>query len=187
MHRSRVSSGAYSGGTLTQGLYPSSTNPYGNKPTKSKEERTVSITFGRGDGEKHCAGIQALALHGTALISASRDGTVKRWALKEDQAPVLEGSYEGHSDWVNDIAFVENLLASASSDGTVKLWHPLRRDNIASLNSHQDYVSCLASAPGHPYLASAGLRSEIFLHTVEVKFIYVTLKQADVTGGCDID
>lgn len=167
---SRVAGG---GGYPVGGMYGSSTL-YGTKPTKSKEDRTISVTFGRGDGDRHCAGIQALEFHNGALYSASRDGTVKRWGIKEDQTPVLEGNYEGHSDWVNAIAFVDNCLASGSCDGTVRLWSPARKESITTITSHQDYVSCLASAPRQKHLASAGLRAEIYLHYLEVRSCDVT-------------
>eukprot|EP00210_Caulerpa_lentillifera_P009268 g8833.t1 len=164
-------------------VYGSSTL-YGPKPTKSKEDRTISVTFGRADGDRHCAGIQALAFHNGALYSASRDGTVKRWGIKEDHTPVLEGNYEGHSDWVNAIAFVEDYLASASCDGTVRLWSPTKKESSLIIKAHQDYVSCLASAPGQPYLTSAGLRAEIFLHNIEVD-LPVTRKMFPTTDSGD--
>ena len=117
---------------------------------------------------QHCNGIQALRIHNGNLYSASRDSTIKRWGLRDDHLPVLRGSFEGHCDWVNDITFVEQYLASASSDGTVKLWRSEKRTCILTLTDHTDYVSCLASAPGHSILTSAGLRSEIFLYDLEV-------------------
>jgi WD40 repeat protein len=33
------------------------------------------------------------------LFSGSRDGTLKRWALK-DQDPTFSGTFESHVDWV---------------------------------------------------------------------------------------
>lgn len=109
-----------------------------------------------------------MLIQGGSLFSASRDSTIKRWGLKEEHTPVFEASYEGHCDWVNDITFVEQFLASASSDGTVKLWNPVKKICVLTLTSHVDYVSCLASAPGHSVLTSAGLRSEIFMYDLEV-------------------
>ena len=194
MYRPRQGGISHYGGTAGSlyGAGPSG-SVYGNGSKghgRNKEERTLSVTFTRGDGDKvvhrrtpsvycrysspcsvgvqHCNGIQALRIHSGNLYSASRDSTIKRWGLRDDHHPVLRGSFEGHCDWVNDITFVEQYLASASSDGTVKLWRPEKRTCILTLKDHIDYVSCLASAPGHSILTSAGLRSEIFLYDLEV-------------------
>ena len=35
---------------------------------------------------------------------------------------MLEASFEGHNDWVNDIIVVEDVLVSCSSDTIIKLW-----------------------------------------------------------------
>jgi WD40 repeat protein len=55
---------------------------------------------------QHCAGINCLAYLKAStsdscdyLFSGSRDGTLKRWALK-DQDPTFSGTFESHVDWV---------------------------------------------------------------------------------------
>lgn len=35
---------------------------------------------------------------------------------------MLEASFEGHNDWVNDIIVLEDVLVSCSSDTIIKLW-----------------------------------------------------------------
>lgn len=35
---------------------------------------------------------------------------------------VLEASFDGHADWVNDIALIGDLLITCSNDQTVRLW-----------------------------------------------------------------
>ena len=49
------------------------------------------------------------------------EGCPGRWGLQDTQ-PVLETSFEGHNDWVNDITVLEDVLVSCSSDTTIKLW-----------------------------------------------------------------
>ena len=95
---------------------------------------------------QHCGGVNALASlpSESNLFTASKDSTVKRycvcnpwtgnlyhsymmqgcsgrWGLQEKQ-PVLEASFEGHNDWVNDIIVLEDVLVSCSSDTIIKLW-----------------------------------------------------------------
>lgn len=56
---------------------------------------------------QHCAGINCLAYLKAStsdscdyLFSGSRDGTLKRWALK-DQNPTFSATFESHVDWVS--------------------------------------------------------------------------------------
>lgn len=50
-----------------------------------------------------------------------KQGCLGRWGL-QDKQPVLEASFEGHNDWINDIIVLEDVLVSCSSDTTIKLW-----------------------------------------------------------------
>lgn len=99
---------------------------------------------------QHCAGVQSLALtpDGGQLFTASRDSTIKRWAVTPQAAaaaaapgggdaprspppvppPVPPSAsflqvLRGHTDWVNDVVLLgRDHLVSCSSDNTVKLW-----------------------------------------------------------------
>ncbi|GMH42614.1 hypothetical protein BSKO_10533 [Bryopsis sp. KO-2023] len=157
MHRRPVGSGGFYGGM-----------GYGNgtqQQHRRKDDRGVSVTYGRGDGSQHCSGIQSLLVKGDHLFTASRDSTVKRWWVQDGHQPKFETSFEGHSDWVNDLVMVGDLLATGSNDKTVKLWNPQSPGGsmCISQRAHSDYVSALASAPEEGLLASAGLRAEIFV------------------------
>ncbi|EFJ45588.1 hypothetical protein VOLCADRAFT_94069 [Volvox carteri f. nagariensis] len=83
--------------------------------------------------------------------------------------PVLEASFDGHADWVNDLALIGDLLITCSNDQTVRLWKA-GSDNgqhLHTLSYHSDYVTCLAAAPARSLVVSAGLRAEIFLLNIE--------------------
>eukprot|EP00803_Ostreobium_quekettii_P004299 evm.model.scf_292.7 EVM.evm.TU.scf_292.7 scf_292:49611-64181(-) len=132
-----------------------------------KEDRKVAVTFGRGDGDQHCSGIQSLVLTaaGDRLFTASRDATVKRWNVEEGQRPRFETSFDGHSEWVNDAVLVrDKLLVTGSSDKTLRVWDAHSAGHqMLSRQSHSDYVTALAASPVEALVASAGLRAEVCL------------------------
>ncbi|GFR51816.1 hypothetical protein Agub_g14276 [Astrephomene gubernaculifera] len=146
---------------------------YANGSTpRIRKERKVSVVFQHPDDGKHCAGVEALLFPSVPnhklLFTASRDSTVKRWDVAGPE-PVLEASFDGHADWVNDLALIGDLLITCSNDQTVRLWKA-GSDNgqhLHTLSYHSDYVTCLAAAPSRGMVVSAGLRSEIFLLSIE--------------------
>ncbi|KAG2485008.1 hypothetical protein HYH03_016211 [Edaphochlamys debaryana] len=136
------------------------------------KERKVSVVFRHSEEDKHCAGVESLLLPAVPnhklLFTASRDSTVKRWDVAGPE-PVLEASFEGHADWVNDLALIGDLLITCSNDQTVRLWKA-GSDNgqhLHTLSYHTDYVTCLAAAPQRSLVVSAGLRAEIFMLNIE--------------------
>eukprot|EP00884_Botryococcus_braunii_P007641 jgi/Botrbrau1/16879/Bobra.150_2s0097.1 len=140
----------------------------GPTPIKSRKERKISVLLKRGSDSQHSSGINSLALdqESGALFTASRDATIKRWRVEEEEA-VCSTSYQAHTDWVNDILLVNGLLASCSSDRTIKLWDAgaegLVMKPVTTFTQHNDYVMALAASPRHSILASGGLRAQIFL------------------------
>ncbi len=78
--------------------------------------------------------------------SAALDTTIHLWDASGQSLGVLPG----HTTAVNDLAFSADgaLLASASEDGTVRLWDVIRRQPVATLNSHtQGYAKGVAFSP----------------------------------------
>ncbi|GLC66648.1 hypothetical protein PLESTF_000456600 [Pleodorina starrii] len=94
-----------------------------------------------------------------------------RWDVAGPE-PLLEASFEGHADWVNDLALIGDLLITCSNDQTVRLWKA-GSDNgqhLHTLSYHSDYVTRLAAAPARSLVVSAGLRAEIFLLNIEASW-----------------
>ncbi|KAJ0976181.1 hypothetical protein J5N97_018146 [Dioscorea zingiberensis] len=134
----------------------------------------------------HCAGINCLAVLKTPppdscdyLFTGSRDGTLKRWALGEDEAS-CSGTFESHIDWVNDCVLAGNTLVSCSSDTTLKTWNCLSDGTCTrTLRQHSDYVICLAAAEKNSnIIASGGLGGEVFIWDIEAA-LYPTARSAE--------
>jgi WD repeat-containing protein 48 len=129
----------------------------------------VTYQLRRCDSATHCNGINRLrsTADGCYLFSASRDSTVKRWEVAQSEgggSPKFEASFEHHVDWVNDLVLLGDTLVSCSSDKTVNLWQASSPgDCLVSFQQHADYVTCLAAATQRGWVASGGLRGEIFL------------------------
>lgn len=88
---------------------------------------------------------------------------IKRWA-QHGSGMQLETNYEGHIDWVNDLALLGDTLVSCSSDQTLKVWQAMGTGQCAAtLKSHSDYVTCMATSSSAGLLASGGLRGEVML------------------------
>ncbi|KAG8472808.1 hypothetical protein CXB51_034689 [Gossypium anomalum] len=125
---------------------------------------------------QHCAGINCLAVLKSSfsdgcnyLLTGSRDGTLKRWAL-DDDAATCSATFESHLDWVNDTVIAgDNTLVSCSSDTTLKTWNCLSDGTCTStLRQHSDYVTCLAAAEKNTnVVASGGLGGEVFVWDIE--------------------
>ncbi|GLI71435.1 hypothetical protein VaNZ11_016649 [Volvox africanus] len=139
---------------------------------RARKERKVSVVFRHPNDEKHCAGVEAVLCpvvpNHKLLFTASRDSTIKRWDAAGPEA-IMEASFDGHADWVNDMAIIGDLLITCSNDQTVRLWKAGSENgqHLHTLSYHSDYVTCLAAAPARSMVVSAGLRAEIFTLNVE--------------------
>ncbi|XP_026320009.1 kinesin-like protein KIF21B isoform X2 [Hyposmocoma kahamanoa] len=77
----------------------------------------------------HYDGVQALALYGDALYSASRDTSLKRWNLADNT--LTHSVMNAHKGWVTGVCVVgeeaETLVASCGRDAALRLWSPALR------------------------------------------------------------
>ncbi|XP_072939722.1 kinesin-like protein KIF21B [Epargyreus clarus] len=68
----------------------------------------------------HYDGVQALALHGDALYSGSRDSSLKCWSLTDNS--LTHSVMNAHKGWVTGVCVSGGWLASCGRDQAVRLW-----------------------------------------------------------------
>ncbi|KAL7614486.1 hypothetical protein Lser_V15G04995 [Lactuca serriola] len=144
--------------------------------SRPRKEKRLTYVLNDADNTKHCAGVNCLSVlkHSEAdnhnfLFTGSRDGTLKRWELGEEDA-TCSSTFESHVDWVNDAVLLgKNTLVSCSSDTTVKIWDSFSDGTCKrTLHQHTDYVTCLASSEKNSNIvASGGLGGEVFIWDLE--------------------
>ncbi|KAG6521978.1 hypothetical protein ZIOFF_019112 [Zingiber officinale] len=112
------------------------TSDSGRPPQK---EKRLSYVLNDGDDKKeirilclqHCAGVNCVVVSKPStsdgldyVFTGSRDGTLKRWAVTDDEAS-CSATFESHIDWVlfyvNDAVLAGDVLVSCSSDTTIKV------------------------------------------------------------------
>jgi WD40 repeat protein len=104
---------------------------------------------------QHTDRINALAIHGNRLASASSDRTIIVWDLDTLQ-PLF--TLTGHTNQVNDVAWSPDgqILASASRDRTVILWDGSTGAMLRQFTPvHTNSINSLAFSPDGQTLLSA--------------------------------
>jgi WD40 repeat protein len=106
-----------------------------------RETKILSVLFRDDINDTHQKGINRLKQHCNSLLTAGRDGVIRKWDLSNLG---LECSFRNHMHWVNDIECSESLLFSASSDSRILIWN-LQDNNPApkpadTIFSHKDYI-----------------------------------------------
>ncbi|KAI3516967.1 hypothetical protein L1887_16159 [Cichorium endivia] len=150
---------------------------------RPRKEKRFTYVLNDADDTKHSAGVNCLAVlkpskpdNSSYLFTGSRDGTLKRWTLTDEDA-TCSATYESHVDWVNDAVLVGgNTLVSCSSDTTVKTWDSFSNGTCTrTFRQHTDYVTCLAAAERNSNIvASGGLGGEVFIWDLEAALAPVT-------------
>ncbi len=92
------------------------------------------------------------------LASASMDGTVKVWDLKQAGDPLLRTLTE-HKHSVNSVAWSTDglIIASGSSDKTIKIWDANTGVCKKTLEGHTEAVTCVAITPDSRIVISASM------------------------------
>nr|XP_043633416.1 WD repeat-containing protein 48 [Erigeron canadensis] len=150
---------------------------------RPRKEKRFTYLLNDADDTKHCAGVNCLAVlkpskpdNSSYLFTGSRDGTLKRWELTDEDA-TCSATFESHVDWVNDAVLIGGkTLVSCSSDTTVKAWDSFSNGTcIRTFRQHTDYVTCLAASEKNSNLvASGGLGGEVFVWDLEAALAPIT-------------
>ena len=96
---------------------------------------------------------------GGLLASASADGTVRLWNVKDPEEVESIAILEGHEDQVTGVAFSPDgtLLVSSSLDETLRLWNVEAQAEIAVLSGDEGVeYRAVAFSPDGSLIATAG-------------------------------
>ncbi|KAH7435528.1 hypothetical protein KP509_06G068400 [Ceratopteris richardii] len=160
---------------------------------RARKERRLTYVLCDSQEPKHCSGVNSLLVKslpgsdGTVkacIFSGSRDGTVKRWE-SNNKATICTGTFESHTDWVNDIVLSGDTLVSCSSDTTIKTWGAFSEVEhcIKTFRQHSDYVISLAAAKNSNLVASAGLGGEVFVWDLDAASIPLSKASVEENGS----
>ncbi|NPV65869.1 MAG: protein kinase [Anaerolineae bacterium] len=106
----------------------------------------------------------AFSPDGRMLVSAGRDGTIRRWDVAARQP--IDPPLTGHTDWINGLAFSPDgsLLASAGRDRTIRLWDAASGEPIGDpLVGHAAEVWAIAFSPDGAALVSGDAEGGLLL------------------------
>ena len=108
----------------------------------------------------------------SALITSSRDATLRVWDLSRPSHPLCTGVLEGHTEWISDVMALKDrrTVVSASADSLIKLWDLHTGLCTQTLSKHSDYVECLAYSAQADLLASAGLSNQVYLWRLDASY-----------------
>lgn len=100
------------------------------------------------------------------FLTASYDGTVKIWSLKDFKQI---NSLDGHKNKVLDIAISHNGKYALTSDvtGTIILWNLSRKKIIKKFNDFNKSVNALAFSKNDLYFAAGGMNEKIIVWTLK--------------------
>lgn len=94
---------------------------------------------------------------GKYLLTASRDKTIKLWALKTQNC-LLE--LKGHSNWVRAVCFHPGgqFVLSASDDKNIRVWDLTKEGECVRVleTAHEPFVTSLDAPKNLPLIASGG-------------------------------
>ena len=99
--------------------------------------------LGQVDDNAHGREVQALTIIGQRLVSASRDCSIKVWAMGEDPPWPCERTLLGHGSGVSALATWEGKVVSGSMDTTIRVWHAGTGALEATLTGHEGTITAL--------------------------------------------
>ena len=123
------------------------------------DEEILVRPFGDGSADAvvlsgHDDAVTSLVFLGDALVSASRDGTIRVWDVAARRAV---GGVQAHTSWVNCCALSVDgrSLVSVGTDGMIRVWDvPLLEQG--QVRGHVDWVNDLTVTGDGTQIASGG-------------------------------
>ncbi|KAH8594796.1 WD40-repeat-containing domain protein [Bisporella sp. PMI_857] len=99
--------------------------------------------------EGHNAAVNAVQIHGSEVVSASGDRTVKLWNWPEQKC---ERTFIGHTKGIACVQYDGRRVVSGSSDNEVKIFDKETSLEVASLRAHTNLVRTVQAGFGDlPY------------------------------------
>jgi len=86
----------------------------------------------------HYDGIEALAISGDQLFSASRDACIKVWNLSHRNKKLVQSINQAHKDWIQALAIKPEVstLISGCRSGYLKLWSTQTYQPLGKQRAH---------------------------------------------------
>lgn len=123
----------------------------------------------------HCDGVEALeaSSDGRTLFSATRDGCIRKWELRDLQPRVVDQRSNAHADWIRGLALLEpeppglnessraSYLLSCAKDGSLQLWNTGAAGHhkmaaLKTVKAHADSVNAVRTgSAGLAFTASS--------------------------------
>lgn len=113
--------------------------------------------------EEHDRTVNRVCWHPTEpswLLSASQDGNVKLWDVRQTKRPQSMTTFDEKSSSVRDVQvapLASNYFAAAYENGSIQIWD-IRRGRVRTLNAHQGLVMCLDWHPTERDILASGGR-----------------------------
>ena len=136
---------------LTQAVNPVPTylNNYGFNPTPTAGIPIKPAYTMIGCLEGHGAAVNAVQIHGSEVVSASGDRTVKIWNWPEQKCT---RTLVGHTKGIACVQYDGRRVVSGSSDNEVKVFDKVSGLEVASLRAHTNLVRTVQAGFGDlPY------------------------------------
>jgi len=104
-------------------------------------------------------------MHGSTLVSGSRDACIKVWDLEHGEQ-VLSLS-NAHRDWICGLAHLPHgrVMLSGCRGGTLRLWSTDTWEQVGEMRAHAASVNAIAFNSSNVFTASKSLSSSLSLST----------------------
>jgi len=102
----------------------------------------------------HYDGVQCLSLHGSTLVSGSRDACIKVWDMEHGEQSLSLSN--AHRDWICGLAHLPHgrIMISGCRGGMLHLWSTETWEAIGEMRAHSSSVNAIAFNSTNIFTAS---------------------------------